>query len=181
MRNQIRAEISALSPFDDIEKTHRSAVLSWIDSGAQLCRTEKPATPPEHLVSYFVLVDDGSILLVDHRNAELWLPTGGHVEPDEHPRETVVREALEELGIRVSAPETGPLLVTRTETVGHTKGHVDISLWYVIQADRCVEMTFDSSEFSSVRWFPVGEVPVERTDPHMTRFLAKLQTSGLGM
>ena len=39
------------------------------------------------------------MLLVDHRNAKLWLPTGGHVERDEHPWRTVEREAAEEPGI----------------------------------------------------------------------------------
>ncbi|MFI5343447.1 MAG: NUDIX domain-containing protein [Chlamydiales bacterium] len=39
--------------------------------------------------------------LVDHKKANLWLPAGGHVEPNEHPRETVKREILEELSIQV--------------------------------------------------------------------------------
>ena len=177
MRSQIRSEIASVQPADEIEEAHQDAVLSWIDTGAALCRTEKPATPPEHLVSYFVLVDGKHILLVDHRNAELWLPTGGHVEPDEHPRSTVVREALEELGISVAVPQNGPLMVTRTETVGRTRGHIDVSLWYVIQADRSVEIKYDRGEFISVRWFAIDEVPIDRSDPHMTRFLAKLQSS----
>ena len=46
----------------------------------------KPATPPKHLVSYVVPTDPetGDILLVDHRNAQLWIPPGGHVDPGEH-------------------------------------------------------------------------------------------------
>jgi 8-oxo-dGTP pyrophosphatase MutT (NUDIX family) len=49
-----------------------------------------------HLVSYVVLRDQyGRILLVDHVNAGLWLPPGGHVEPDEDPEVTARREARE--------------------------------------------------------------------------------------
>ncbi|HET6833936.1 MAG TPA: hypothetical protein VFH30_08700 [Acidimicrobiales bacterium] len=64
-------------------------------SGAPIWRTAKPATPPKHLVAYFVLVDSAahSCLLVDHRLADLWLPTGGHVEPGEDLASTVAASA----------------------------------------------------------------------------------------
>ncbi len=79
--------------------------MAWIASGVQIFRTAKPDVPPKHLVAYFALVDPAprSMLLVDHRNAGLWLPTGGHVEPDEDLAATVTREAREELGHRRGA------------------------------------------------------------------------------
>src|SRR4029453_6632750 len=77
MRKAIREEIASIKPFDALECAHREDALAWIDSGVELCRTQKPATPPKHLVSYFVLVDHDHVLLVDHKNARLWLPTGG--------------------------------------------------------------------------------------------------------
>ena len=39
-----------------------------------------------------------------------WLPPGGHVEPNEDPVEAVVREALEETGLRVEVAPTSPSL-----------------------------------------------------------------------
>src|SRR5687767_14543986 len=122
MRSAIRKEVSSIEPFDTLEHAHRADALAWIDSGVELCRTQKPATPPKHLVSYFVLVDHDHVLLVDHRNARLWLPSGGHVEPDEHPRATVVRELQEELGLDLSDPPDAPLMLTVSETVGITHG-----------------------------------------------------------
>jgi 8-oxo-dGTP diphosphatase len=174
MRSAIREEIVSIAPCDDIERGHREDALAWIDSGAELCRLQKPATPPKHLVSYFVLVDDDHVLLVDHKNAQRWLPTGGHVEPGEHPRDTVARELMEELGLDlVDAPEA-PLMVTVTETVGVTAGHTDVSLWYVVEADRHVAIKFDPAEFHSVAWFQFSDAPVSRSDPHLARFLRKL-------
>jgi 8-oxo-dGTP pyrophosphatase MutT (NUDIX family) len=127
-----------------------------------------------HLVSYFAVIDDGHILLVDHRNARLWLPPGGHVEPDEHPRQTVARELEEELGFAPPHPIEAPLFVTVTTTVGLTAGHTDVSLWYVVRAGRHQSIQFDEREFAGIRWFAFDEVPLERSDPHMKRFLAKL-------
>jgi 8-oxo-dGTP diphosphatase len=174
MRSAIREEVVSIEPFDGLEHAHREEALAWIDSGAELCRIQKPAIPPKHLVSYFVLVDHDHVLLVDHKNAQLWLPSGGHVEPGEHPRATVARELREELGLDLTDDPGAPLMLTSAETVGTTAGHTDVSLWYVIDADRGVALRFDEQEFHSVRWFHFNEAPIGRSDPHLARFLAKL-------
>ena len=173
MRSIIREEIASIRPFDALERMHRQDALAWIDSGAELCRTQKPATPPKHLVAYFVLVDHDHVLLVDHKNAQLWLPSGGHVEVGEHPRTTVVRELREELGLHLDHAQA-PLMLTISETVGISAGHTDVSLWYVIHADRGRVLQFDPGEFHSVQWFRSSEVPFRRSDPHLARFLEKL-------
>ena len=174
MRAEIREEVELIQPLDELERESKRDVLAWIESGAELCRLEKPATPPKHLISYFAVVDDDHLLLVDHINAELWLPTGGHVDPGEHPRDTALREAEEELSIEGGFLKEGPIFVTVTETVGKTAGHTDVSLWYVLRGDRKAGLDFDDSEFHEVRWFHKNDVPLDRTDKHMSRFLQKL-------
>jgi 8-oxo-dGTP diphosphatase len=173
-RAAIRGEVASIQPFDEQEAIHRAETLAWIDSGAPLFRTTKPAIPAKHLVSYFAVVDGDHILLVDHRNAQLWLPPGGHVEEGEHPRETVVRELFEELGLVPGHDITEPLMVTCTTTVGFTGGHVDVSLWYVVTADRNQGIRFDRQEFAGIQWFQCSDVPLHRSDPHLARFVAKL-------
>jgi 8-oxo-dGTP diphosphatase len=173
MRQQIRAELASIAPFDAIEVQDIANCLAWVDSGVELCRLAKPATPPMHLVSYIVVVDDGHVLLVDHRNAQLWLPAGGHVEPGEHPRITAARELEEELGIAPEHAIEAPFFVTASMTVGLTAGHTDVSLWYVVRASRQQSLAFEEREFNGVRWFAFDEVPLERADPHLGRFLSK--------
>ena len=177
MHDQIRAELELIEPFDSVEREHHADALSWVNSGAELFRLQKPATPPKHLVSYFAVVDVDSILLVDHRKAQLWLPAGGHVEPQEHPRTTVQRELEEELGFSCPHPVEPPVMVTCTPTVGLTAGHIDVSLWYVVRVKREQSLNYDEGEFLGVRWFPFSQVPLERSDPHMGRFIAKLGSS----
>lgn len=43
----------------------------------------------------------GSLLLHRHRKLGLWLPPGGHVDPDEIPDDAAVREVLEETGVAI--------------------------------------------------------------------------------
>ena len=174
MRAAIRREVISIQPFDEQEEIHRAETLAWIDSGAPLFRTEKPATPPRHLVSYFAVIDGHEILLVDHKSAQLWLPPGGHVEPGEHPRDTVARELREELGFSAAHNIAEPLMVTCTTTAGLTPGHIDVSLWYVVTASRTQRIDYDEHEFAGVGWFRYSDVPLDRSDPHLARFLAKL-------
>jgi 8-oxo-dGTP pyrophosphatase MutT (NUDIX family) len=45
------------------------------------------------------LVEGESTLLHWHKKLQIWLPPGGHIDPDEDPVQAVVREVLEETGI----------------------------------------------------------------------------------
>lgn len=42
----------------------------------------------------------GEVLLIKHKKLHVWLPPGGHVEGNELPDDTVLREIYEETGIR---------------------------------------------------------------------------------
>jgi 8-oxo-dGTP pyrophosphatase MutT (NUDIX family) len=173
MRQEIRREIQAIKALDQFEIDTIEDVLNWIDSGEELCRLKKPDVPDKHLVSYFAVVDGDYLLLVDHINAELWLPTGGHVELGEHPKQTALRECLEELDIDGQFLIEEPILVTSTETVGKTSGHTDVSIWYALKGDRKAQINYDEGEFNGIKWFHKDSLP-EATDPHLNRFVEKL-------
>jgi 8-oxo-dGTP diphosphatase len=53
-----------------------------------------------HLTATGFVVHDGRVLLHWHRKERLWLPFGGHLEPNEDPAECCLREVLEESGLR---------------------------------------------------------------------------------
>jgi len=52
-----------------------------------------------HLTATGFVVCEGRVLLHWHRKNQLWLPFGGHLEPNEDPVQTVLREIEEECGI----------------------------------------------------------------------------------
>jgi 8-oxo-dGTP diphosphatase len=185
LRLVIGGLVSQVRPVDAQERADQAAIGDWIESGLPLFRTAPPATPPKHLVSYFVPLDAAgrSVLLGDHVKSGLWLPPGGHVEEGEDPRDTVRREALEELGIPASFhAEVGaglPFFLTSNPTRGE-RSHVDVSMWFVLDCGRAVELRPDPREFRSVRWYNLDEQlewPADRFDPQMTRFIRKLKAA----
>ncbi len=182
MRSVIRNIIEGISPYDSLEKEHIENTLNWIDSSEEIFRIQKPDIPPKHLVSYFVLYDpeQRKVLLFDHIKAELWLPSGGHIEKDEHPKMAVEREALEELNIKAEFLSGLPFFITQTVTVGKTAGHTDVSLWYVLQGNSTELIEYEKEEFNGYKWFSVDEILNEERkmfDPYMQRFTKKLLES----
>lgn len=176
IRSEIHQIISKIRSLDSLEEQHIRFVLDWIESGSEIFRIEKPATPDTHLVSYFVMTSSemDRILLVDHKKAELWLPPGGHVDPGEDPKEAVIREAKEELGIDAEFLFDEPLLLTVTKTVGNVAKHTDVSLWYLLEGDPNQVLDYDPNEFHQIRWFRIDEIPFEKSDPYMKRFIKKM-------
>ncbi|GAA4955218.1 NUDIX domain-containing protein [Actinoplanes utahensis] len=170
--------VSRLSPADELGAEHRTSALAWLASTDDVFRRVRPASPPQHLVSYVVPVAaDGRILLVDHVNAGLWLPPGGHVEVDEDPALTARREIQEELGLGDAGLSRSPIFLTVTRTVGQDHGHTDVSLWYVLSCTGDEELRPDAGEFHAVRWWTRAELAAAdpgRFDPHFFRFLAAL-------
>jgi 8-oxo-dGTP pyrophosphatase MutT (NUDIX family) len=179
IREKIYETVSSIIPLDDLENEHLCFVKNWIQSGCEIFRTEKPAIPDTHLVSYFLVIspERDRVLLVDHKKAELWLPSGGHVDPGEDPKETVKRETKEELGIDAKFICDEPIFLTVTKTTGNVAKHTDVSLWYLLEGDPQCNLDFDPNEFHRIQWFKIDDIPYEKSDPHMKRFIQKMTQS----
>lgn len=184
LKSMITELVSGIGPTDEFGRERRRNALSWLAGTDDIFRRVKPLTPSPHLVSYFLLVDRsaGSVLLCDHRLSGLWLPTGGHVEPGEHPLDTVRREAVEELGITARLDATFgdmPFFLTMTETVGLPAiRHVDVSLWFALAGRVGQPLHPDSREFVQVRWWTAADlrhVGPDRIEPHLLRALDALE------
>ncbi len=177
-REAIEKIVAEIVPYDKLEKEHLQETLAWIKSGASIFRTKNPDTFKKHLCSYVVLYDQlkEKILLMNHKKAQLWLPAGGHIEENEHPRDTAKRECLEELNIDPEFWRDEPVFLTSTLTVGLTPGHNDVNLWYVIKGESNNHLNVDPHEFSAFKWFKFEEIPYECSDLFMRRFIGKMKT-----
>ncbi len=178
LRDQILTMVQGIDPYDEQESRHISNTLHWVQSGADLFRIQKPDIPPKHLVSYFVVIDTDKqkVLLIDHINAGLWLPPGGHVELNEHPKTTVEREIVEELNMKPVFISEVPFFLTQAVTVNIHAGHTDVSLWFVLKGDSDLPIVYDANEFNGYRWFGYDQLlqtPISKLDPHLHRFMKK--------
>lgn len=72
---------------------------------------DRPGTFERHHTATAYVVDRGHTLLLWHHKLRMWLPPGGHCEPNEDPVEAALREAREESGISVGVVPPHDLLV----------------------------------------------------------------------
>lgn len=105
---------------------------------------------------------DGKVLLVNHRKLRMWLPFGGHIEPNEDPVEALHREALEETGFEIEIVAERPEIDQRgihvlpapetilLEDIG--PGHVHIDLIYFVRPVGGAQR-LATAEHSEMRWF----------------------------
>jgi len=179
MRSELLQLVEHIQPLDEREKIDKEDIVAWIKSDAPLYRIQKPDVPPKHLVSYFAIVDPihKTMLLQDHLLAKLWVPAGGHVDPDEDPAETVRRECEEELGISAKfLRDAIPHFITVTKTNGQGE-HTDVSLWYILQSSDQTPLIIEEDKFAEVRWWKIDDIlasPISQFDPELHRFITKM-------
>jgi 8-oxo-dGTP pyrophosphatase MutT (NUDIX family) len=98
----------------DGKKDIKLKFLNRLEEG-KLSRAENPVS---HLCVYFAAYDPSAhkVFIGHHRKSGLWLFNGGHMDPNETPADTIVREAKEEWGKMLSVTDVpSPQLVTLTE------------------------------------------------------------------
>ncbi|MDF2628059.1 MAG: mutT/nudix family protein [Symbiobacteriaceae bacterium] len=119
-------------------------------------------------VATFVL-HDGKVLLLWHRKLSMWLPPGGHIDPNELPDEAAVREVKEETGLDVellsqpSMPQMpGPLQLARPEGIqleDISPGHQHIDLVYFARpVDPAAVRPVANDEVDRVGWYARGDL-----------------------
>jgi ADP-ribose pyrophosphatase YjhB (NUDIX family) len=115
-------------------------------------------------VATFV-VHEGKVLLLWHKKLQMWLPPGGHIDPNELPDEAAVREVKEETGIEVELlsqpalpPVPGPRQLARPEGVQLEEispGHQHIDLIYFARPvdPSAVSLVENLQEVERVGWY----------------------------
>ncbi|MYC05791.1 MAG: NUDIX domain-containing protein [Chloroflexi bacterium] len=72
-----------------------------------MTRNETRMTTVRHFTATGFVVHQDATLLHWHRKVKMWLPPGGHIEPNEDPVQAVLREVEEETGVRAEVVPTG--------------------------------------------------------------------------
>lgn len=122
-----------------------------------------------------VINEKREVLLILHKKLGVWLPPGGHVEPNETPDTAVLREIFEETGVRATIAPNGedssmgdewagvlaqPMCIL-LEDIGMKGEHFHIDLVYRCSAQSQLGDA-NESEALDMGWF--GEDMLEKLD-----------------
>src|SRR5262249_37423094 len=116
-------------------------------------------------VATFV-VWDARVLLLWHRKLQMWLPPGGHIEPNELPDEAAIREVAEETGGEAvlvgerGVPVGDPVQLVRPagiqlENIRPDHQHVDL-IYFARPAHPEATAILESVECENAGWYSLG-------------------------
>ena len=143
----LRRQIAAQAPVD---ARHASAIEQFVAALDRLPAPLDQSADPTHVTASAIVVGPRGTVLHKHKRLGLWLQPGGHIDAGETPPDAAVREVLEETGMRVAHPPTGPALV---HVDVHPAGsHVHLDLRYLLDAGD-QEPCPPPGESQDVAWF----------------------------
>lgn len=112
------------------------------------------------------IVNNGSVLLVNHPRYNKWLPPGGHIELDEDPEQALYREIKEETGLSVELLTTKPSLISAGTKFMPTPNYMDVHeanpphkhiglTYFATSKNRDAQL---SEEHKDLEWVPEAEL-----------------------
>ena len=120
------------------------------------------------------------VLLALHRKLGMWLPPGGHIEPNELPDEAAVREVLEETGVRCelvgerALQRDYPRQLIRPEGLqleDIAPGHQHVDLVYFARA--LSEKIVPCDECDQAGWYRVDELAAMGVNEEIAEWSAR--------
>jgi len=129
-------------------------------------------------ISTVFVVKDGKVLMTWNKKVNNWIPIGGHVEKNELPCDSVIREAKEESGldielISLSESETGNLAQPVHIHLDHIKEdheHINLIYFGIVKGGECFEIDDEGKE---LRWFSKEDLKKEKLLPNVKEWALK--------
>ncbi len=123
---------------------------------------DKPSTPLHSVsVAGAVIREDGRMLVIKRRDNGNWEPPGGVLELDETPQEGVVREVLEETGIRVEVEQLTGVYKNMARGI--------VALVFRCKPSGGVELI--TSESAAVEWITSAQASDRMSEAYAIRLL----------
>lgn len=126
----LRDALQGHAPGDDREELSKAIMLAELD------RLERPFdrdADPTHFTASAIVTGDRGVVLHRHRRLHRWLQPGGHVDLGELPADAAIRECVEETGLAVVHPPSGPALI-HLDVHRSAQDHIHLDLRYLVWA-----------------------------------------------
>lgn len=126
----------------------------------------------EFLSTVFV-VNEGKVLMTWNRKVKTWIPVGGHIEPNELPCSSVIREAKEESGLDIELvspydkSKTANLVQPVHVHLDHVKDdhkHINLIYFGIVKGGKLLD---ESDEQTPLKWFSREEINNEYLLPNI--------------
>lgn len=133
-----------------------------------------------HFTATGIILHNGSTLLLEQARLNMWLPPGGHLDPNEDPVQAVLREVAEETGLECAllaesrfahesvqeVPIPFTIMLADVLEGGATLQHIDFV--YVLRpVSDPAAVVPKSAKVSGWRWVPIGQVADLPTAPEI--------------
>ncbi|MBI4136673.1 NUDIX domain-containing protein [Candidatus Roizmanbacteria bacterium] len=132
--------------------------------------------PDDHFSTFFIpfVQKTKYVFMGDHIKSGVWLVPGGHIDRDEHPVDTIIREIKEELDTAVTEKdiEFFDITITNINSSYPCKRHYD--LWYLYRLRERVNFNYTKEEFKVAKWMNIEEAGDLLQDAGQTAVLGKL-------
>ena len=127
--------------------------------------------------SYLALRRDGEVLLELRQNTGYrdghWAHVAGHVEPEESVVEAAVREAHEEIGVRVEPADLVPLTTVHRTLRGGGPIEQRCDFFFAVSSWEGAPVIREPAKCADLRWWPLHDLP-EPMAPHERAVLEAL-------
>jgi len=140
----------------------------------------------KHCTASAIIIKGGKVLLVYHKKLDVWLYPGGHVEDNETPDETVVREVMEETGLVVE------IIGEKDESLADANADVSVlhqpyvllcelvgdhyhnDMVYLCRIKSETELKHDAQESEGIGFFGLSELDDIKLFPNFKTLLIKV-------
>ena len=126
----------------------------------------------KEFISTVLIVQNGKVLMTWNDKVNNWIPIGGHIDPNELPCDSVIREAKEESGLDIELVSPANKLKLKADNlvqpfnvrIDHIKDdHKHINLFYfaIVKGGECAKVDDEGKE---LRWFSREEIEKEKNE-----------------
>ena len=140
----------------------------------------------KHFTASALIINNGRVLLVNHKKFGVWLYPGGHVEKNETPDQAVIREVKEETGLDVEilGEKDNTLADDRVsvlynpyavlcEPIGKNHYHNDL-IYLCKVSGKKRKIKYDKDESDGIKFFSLEELDRIKLFPNFRSLLEKV-------